>query len=327
MVISAPRATLNQVERRYQPSDVAASDDLVTASAGNSVRMSLLPKYMELAKLRIATMSLITVAAGYFLALPAGGFELSVFLVLLAGSGLIAAGSGALNHWLEADTDALMNRTRNRPIQCGAIASGSVFLFGMACLFAGIVVFLLKPELYLSLVITLIVAGTYLLIYTPLKRYSSWNTLVGAVPGALPPVIGTSAATGQLEVYGLSLFLILFVWQLPHFYSIAWLHRDDYARGRLWMLPNVDRADGLYTGIATLFTCVALVAVSVLPYHWELLGALYLAAAVALGLYFLSACARFAYDRTTKHAKRVLRASIVYLTLLMTVIVIDASFV
>ncbi len=283
---------------------------------------SRLADYFELTKPRIATMALVTVAVGYLLG-AAPGFRTDHLLHTLLGAGLVAAGGSALNHWLERRADARMKRTANRPLPAGRLSSGEVFAFGLVLAVAGIAylaVLLPSPAAAIVAALTFIM---YVAIYTPLKRYTTWNTVVGAIPGALPPVIGWCAARGSVSPEGWSLFAVLFVWQLPHFYSIAWMHREDYARGGMKMLPVLDRDDGRLTGWTTFATAVVLLAITAAPFAVGAAGWLYLVGGLTLGLWFLIRTWNFAHRRSLVNARKVLRGSLVYLCGVMALLVID----
>ncbi|MCZ2342873.1 MAG: heme o synthase [Bacteroidales bacterium] len=278
--------------------------------------------YLELTKPRIAMMALITVGAGYLLG-AAPTVRVDLLLHTLIGSWLVAAGGGALNHWLERRADAKMWRTSRRPIPAGRIPAPEALSFGLSLSLGG-VAYLAYSLPSLTAAITAFFTFTlYVCVYTPLKRVTTWNTVIGAIPGALPPVIGWTAATGDVTAGALSLFAILFVWQLPHFYSIAWLHRDDYARGGMVMLPIVDHADGRLTGRATVGTCLLLIVVTATPYFTQVGGWLYLLGAMPVSVWFLARAIRFARTPDAITARGVLRGSLVYLCGVMALLVLD----
>lgn len=278
--------------------------------------------YFELAKPKIAAMALVTVAVGFFLGgAPAPNWE--VLLHTLIGTALVAAGGSALNHWLERRADAMMRRTQNRPLPGGRMQPAEVFSFGITMAVTGVVYLAYAVPHVSAAVAAAATALLYVAVYTPLKQVTAWNTVIGAVPGALPPVIGWCAARGELTWEAFSLFLILFVWQLPHFFAIAWLHRFDYARGGMRMLPGVDRPDGLWTGRATVAACVVLIVVAVIPFLLHTAGAVYLVGALILGIMFLLRSIRFANHRYDATARSVLRGSLLYLAGVMTLLVID----
>jgi protoheme IX farnesyltransferase len=276
--------------------------------------------YLELTKPRVAVLVLFTVAAGAWLASRTTP-DLACLLHTLCGTALVAAGASALNQLLERHSDALMRRTENRPLPAGRLQLLEVFLFGLGLGLAGLTylaVFVRQPLAVLVAAFTFV---SYVFVYTPLKRKTSLNTLVGAVPGALPPVIGWTAMGGGLGPEALALFLILFVWQVPHFLAIAWIYREDYARAGLRMLPVVDR-DGI-TGRQTVTYCLALIPVSLTPIlmHWA--GPVYLLSALVLGLYFLTCALAFLRNNATAQARRLLRASLIYLPALLALLLLE----
>jgi protoheme IX farnesyltransferase len=239
----------------------------------------------------------------------------------LVGTGLVAAGASALNQWLERHSDALMRRTENRPLPAGRLLPAEVICFGMTLGIGGLV--------YLAVVVrqplTVLVAGftflSYVFLYTPLKRKTTLNTLVGAVPGALPPVIGWTAMTGALTGEALTLFLIVFLWQVPHFLAIAWIYRDDYARAGLQMLPALDER-GAVTGRQMLLYSLTLVPVSLFPVLGGQAGVVYAAGAVGLGLVFVRAVLGFCGSASIRQARKVLHASLVYLPVLLALLLL-----
>ncbi len=276
--------------------------------------------YLELTKPRIAVMALVTVTLGFTL----GGHGISnaaLLLHSLLGIGLVAAASSALNQWQERDTDALMHRTADRPLPSGRLLSGEVLLFGLATGIAGVAWLVLWVNL-LTAGLSLLTLLLYTAVYTPLKRYTSFCTAIGAIPGALPPVLGWTAATGRLDLGALALFSILFLWQFPHFLAIAWLYRDDYRRGGLKMLPAAAEKHpaARITGILAVTYATALIPVSLLPRVWELAGPRYAAAALALGLGYFVVSLLFARRETPQSARRVLYYSLIYLPLLLTLL-------
>jgi protoheme IX farnesyltransferase len=277
--------------------------------------------YLELTKPRVAALVLFTVAAGALLA-SGGTPDLVRLLHTLCGTALVAAGASALNQLLERHSDALMQRTENRPLPAGRLQPLEVLLFGAGLGIAGIVYLALAlPHLW-----TAIVAGitfvSYVFLYTPLKRMTVLNTLVGAVPGALPPVIGWTASGGAIGMEVAALFLIVFLWQVPHFLAIAWIHRDDYARASLRMLPVSDR-EGSRTGLVMVAYCLALIPISLAPALVGRAGFLYLAGATLLGLGFLCRAIQFRRASSTVQARRVLRASLIYLPAVLLLLLVE----
>jgi protoheme IX farnesyltransferase len=278
-------------------------------------------EYVELTKPRVAVLVLFTVGAGVLLA---GGRDFS-FLVLLhtvLGTALVAAGASALNQWYERDSDALMRRTEKRPLPSGRLQALEVLVFGLALGLGGVLYLALALSHVLAALIAAITFVLYVAVYTPLKRRTPLNTLVGAVPGALPPIIGWCAVRGELTREAGVLFLILFLWQVPHFLAIAWMYRAEYARAGLLMLPVIDR-DGRRTSQNMILYCIVLLAVSLQPVLFGEAGLLYLGGAVLLGLTFLATALGFQRWRTHCQARRVLRASLVYLPGLLALLLLD----
>ncbi|MCC6696643.1 MAG: protoheme IX farnesyltransferase [Candidatus Hydrogenedentes bacterium] len=281
--------------------------------------------YVDLTKPRITVLVLVTATLGYFM----GGIgfhgwdSLEGLLFTLIGVSLTSGGSGALNHFLERDADALMARTRNRPIPSGAVPATHALLLGEYMVLGGVMLLMWKVNL-LTAFLALLTAFLYVLVYTPLKRVSWLNTLVGAIPGALPPMGGWTAATGQVEAGAWVLFLILFIWQQPHFYSIAWIFKDDYAKGGFKMLP-VDDPQGRRTFRQIIGFAALLIPVSLLPTAIGLSGIVYLIGAAILGVYMLASCFPLVRTGSVVDARRVLKTSVLYLPLLLMLIVIDFS--
>jgi protoheme IX farnesyltransferase len=275
--------------------------------------------YVELTKPRIAVLVLFTVAAGAVLA--DGSLRLALLVHTLVGTALVAAGASALNQLLERQSDALMRRTENRPLPAGRLAPAEVLVFGSGLALAGLTYLALALREPLPVLVAALTFVSYVFLYTPLKRKTTLNTLVGAVPGALPPVIGWTAMTGSLASEGVVLFLILFLWQVPHFLAIAWIYREDYARAGLKMLPALDEK-GAVTSRQMLVYCLALIAVSLLPVLYYQAGRMYAAGAVFLGVLFLRAILNFCRERSSPTARGVLHASLVYLPALLALLMI-----
>ncbi len=278
--------------------------------------------FLELTKPRIALLVLFTVAIGAMLASPDVPDPL-LLINTLAGTALVAAGASALNQLLERRTDARMRRTENRPLPAGRLQPAEVLAFGVALSVLGVLWLALSCRHPLAPAIAALTNVCYVFVYTPLKGRTTLNTLVGAVPGALPPVIGWTSVTGTLDLPALVIFLVVFLWQVPHFLAIAWMYRDEYARAGLKMLPVVD-ADGTMTARQMLLYCVALIPVSLLPVLHQKAGWVYGVGALALGLTFLAAAAGFVRQRTRGRARRVLRASLVYLPALLALMLLEA---
>jgi protoheme IX farnesyltransferase len=280
-----------------------------------------LADYLELTKPRVQVLVLFTVAAGCFLA-AGGGVPPWTLLHTLLGTALVAAGASALNQWLERDTDARMNRTENRPLPAQRLAPWEVLLFGAACGGGGVLYLALALPHPAAAAVAAVTFAFYVFLYTPLKRRTTFNTLVGAVPGALPPVIGWTAVRGTLGPEVVALFLIVFLWQVPHFLAIAWMYREDYRRAGLLMLPVVD-PQGSLTGRAMVGYCLALIPASLIPACYCATGVVYFAGAAALGVWFLTSAVGFLRSRSREQARRVLRASLLYLPLLLALLLLD----
>jgi heme o synthase len=276
--------------------------------------------FVELTKPRIAVLVLFTVAAGALLA-SSGPLDFGKLLHTLLGTFLVAAGASALNQWLERSSDALMRRTENRPLPAGRLQSGEVFVFGLCLGLTGLVYLAVAVRQPLTVVVAAITFVSYVFLYTPLKKVTTLNTLIGAVPGALPPVIGWTAMTGTLALESWTLFLILFVWQVPHFLAIAWIFRDDYARAGLRMLPAID-ASGSITSRQMLLYCLTLIPISLLPVFYHQAGTLYGVGALFLGLIFLRAVLGFCREKSTRRARKVLHASLLYLPVLLAILLL-----
>ena len=277
--------------------------------------------YVQLTRPRLGAMVLFTVAVGYFMG--AGSDARAITLLhTLFGTALVAMGASAINQWMERKTDVLMRRTANRPLPAGRLHPAEAFVFGAVLGIGGTLWLALALPTAHSAIIAASTLLSYVLIYTPLKRITVWNTVVGAIPGALPPLIGWCAARGEITLEGLSLFAILFVWQLPHFFAIAWLYRDDYAAGGMRMLPIVD-PDGRVTAQAMIGLCVLLIPVSMGPALLQMTGQLFLVCSVLLSVYFLVCAMEFRRNRTRENARYVLKASLYYLGGLMLLLLVD----
>ncbi len=267
--------------------------------------------YLALVRPRVAVMVLVTVLMGGLLAGDSAVPSAALIHAVIA-TGLVTAAASILNQWLERRTDAKMARTANRPLPAGRLGRREVFALGAALAVGGLAYMLLAVPHPLAAGLTAFTFASYVGLYTPLKRVTTLNTLVGAVPGAMPPVIGWVAVSGRIEAGAVLLFLILFVWQVPHFLAIAWMYREDYARAGLKML-SVGDAKARRTAHQMLLYGLALVPVSLTPAQLGMGGPAYAFGAALLGGYFLWPIARFQGDRSTPAARRVLRASLVYL--------------
>jgi protoheme IX farnesyltransferase len=281
---------------------------------------SLLMAYIDLLKLNIMSLVLVSSILGYYL----GGNGIDSFsrlLITLFGTTLTAGGAGALNHYLERDADSLMERKKNRPIPKGIIQPGNALMFGILLVLAGTVILVMQINL-LTGFLSILTAFLYVLVYTPLKRITWLNTSIGSVPGALPPMGGWAAATGELETGAWILFAIMFLWQHPHFYAIAWMYKEDYALAKFKMLPVLE-PDGKRTIRQIFWHLTLLVPVSVLLYIEGNSGLIYAIGVIFLtGLFFISAIP-IAKDRSIKSAKLLLKSSVIYLPALLILIIID----
>jgi protoheme IX farnesyltransferase len=278
--------------------------------------------YLALTKPRIAVLVLFTVAAG---AVFAGrrATDPVVLLNAVFGTALVASGASALNQWIEKDSDARMRRTADRPLPSGRLLPVEVLLFGIALAAAGLLYLTLTLSSPAAALVAAVTFACYVGVYTPLKARTPLNTLVGAVPGALPPVIGWAAVRGTVDREAIVLFLILFLWQVPHFLAIAWMYRDEYARAGLRMLPSVD-PEGWQTSRHMVTWCLALIPASLGLGLAGTAGPLYFVGALTLGLVFLFPAIAFSRTRSHARARRVLRASLLYLPGLFALLLLDA---
>lgn len=275
--------------------------------------------FLELTKPRITFLVLITAAVGYAIGLN-GSFDPAVFAALMAGTAFVSGGASALNQYAERETDALMQRTRRRPLPAGRVAPVHALAFGLLLSAAGLG--LLAGINGLTYFLGIAALGSYVLLYTPLKRITSLCTVVGAVPGAIPPLMGWTAARGSLDAAGWGLFAILFLWQLPHFLAIGWMYREDYARAGFPMLTVLD-SDGRSTARQAMLYCAALLPVTVAAGVLSRAGVVYLGGAALLGLAFLAGSIRFARAKSIPAARRLFAISIVYLPALLALMVFD----
>ncbi len=287
------------------------------------MNISLLKDYLSLTKPRILFMVLITTAMGFFLG-GIGIYSIPLFLYTLLGTGLASAGSSALNQQLEKEADRLMDRTLERPVPAGRISEKHAFIFGISFTLIGVTLLLIKVN-FLTALLVLLTSVLYAYVYTPLKKLTWLNTLIGAIPGALPPVAGWTAATGQVDTGAWILFWILFLWQHPHFYAIAWIYKDDYAKGGFKMLPVVE-PDGKRMFRQIIWHSFILIPVSLLPALFGHSGLIYFIGTLCLGLFYFSASILFVRTRTVESARNLLKASVIYLPLLLILIIADIGF-
>ena len=281
---------------------------------------SLMEAYYELTKPSITFMILISTALGYYIGGNGIANYIHFFFTIL-GSCLISSGSGALNHFAEADSDKIMRRTNLRPIPAGLISAENAMLFGIALILSGsaILYWIINP---LTCLLALITSLMYLFIYTPLKKLTWLNTSVGAIPGSIPPIGGWVAATGRLDPEAWILFAILFFWQHPHFYAIALMFKDDYKKAGLKMLPVME-PDGSRTNRQIIWHSFLLIPVSVVPVYIGILGMIYFWSAIILGVGYLISGFTLAKQYSVDNARFVLRVSVFYLPILFLTIIID----
>jgi protoheme IX farnesyltransferase len=292
-------------------------------SQAPALTRSRIADYVQLTKPRVAVLVLFTVAAGAVLA-GGGSVPLDVLANVLIGTALVAAGASALNQLLERHSDALMRRTENRPLPAGRLHPLEVFFFGSVLGLGGVAYLAYTLQRPWAAAVAALTFVCYVAIYTPLKRKTTLNTLIGAVPGALPPVIGWAAVRGSMSLEIFALFLILFLWQVPHFLAIAWIYREEYAKAELRMLPCADRTGSL-TGRQMVTYCLALIPVSLAPALIGLAGPVYLIGALVLGVAFLWSALGFKRTASASRARRVLRASLIYLPALLALLLLDGA--
>ena len=276
--------------------------------------------YLELTKPRITFLIVLTSAAGFGLG-SRGSVDYVALLSALFGIALLSSGIATLNQYAERDLDGLMRRTANRPLPSGKLLPWEALAFGTGLTLVA-EVYLLVMVNPLSALLGLTVIAGYLFAYTPLKTRSSLSTLVGAFPGAVPPLIGWTAATGSLSIEGWVLFAILFLWQFPHFLAIAWMYREDYGRAGILMLPVVE-PDGRVTAQQIVVYTLMLIPVSLLPTVLGMSGRVYFFGAIVLGLLFLYSSVRAAFSMSRQQARRLLLASVLYLPLLFILMVLN----
>ncbi|MDA1043696.1 MAG: heme o synthase [Verrucomicrobia bacterium] len=273
---------------------------------------------------RIVFMVLVTTVWGYALSCIENGRPAGLvytFIVMLVGTAMTAAGGLVLNHFLERDADSKMPRTRNRPLSTGELKPSNALAFGL-CLILGGVCLLWSQVNLLTAFLVLLSDFLYVLVYTPMKRISALNTSLGAIPGAIPPLVGWAAAHGQLGIEPWILFAILFVWQHPHVYAISWMYKDDYAGAGFKMLSLND--DGTRTGIGVMLGAIALVPVSLLPSFFGMTSQVYFWTALVCGLVLVALAVPIMRHHSRASALCMLKATVMYLPLLLAGIIIDA---
>ena len=271
-------------------------------------------------KVRVNLLVVATTAGGFYMG-AIGAVDVAVLVWTVLGTALVAGGAAALNQISERDLDRMMDRTRLRPLPDGRLGLREAHVIAWTASVAGLAILAATSNL-LATVIAAATLAIYAFIYTPMKRATSFSTVVGAVPGALPPLIGWAAARGSIDVQAWSLFSIVFLWQLPHFLAIAWLYKEDYARAGFPMLPVVE-PDGSSTARQSLLYAATLVPMSILPSALGMAGLTYALAAFVLGLIFVAAGIRFAIGRTKANAKLLFLMSLLYLPLVWAIMIAD----
>lgn len=282
-------------------------------------RGGVVANYAALVKARLTFLVLITTAVGYYLG-KNGPFDLGGFLHVMLGTTFSAGGAAALNQWWERRADALMNRTKTRPIPTGRIRPGAALIQGSLWSVFGVFYLFIACNA-LSAILAGLTIGLYIFAYTPLKKISTANTLVGAVAGAIPPMIGWAAARGELGAGAWSLFAILFLWQMPHFFALAWMYRQDYARAGFRMMSNDDET-GVRCASQSVVFCMLLLIVAGLPGYVGVTNPIYIPIAFALGGWFIAMAMKFHRQKTARDARALFLTSIVYLPLLLTALVL-----
>lgn len=279
-----------------------------------------LAAYLELTKPRIAFMLVLTSAAGFYLG-STGGFDIGLFVNSMLGITLLAFGVATLNQYIERDIDTLMERTAKRPLPMGKLTSLEALIFGtVLCAVAEVYLLFLVNGLTALLGLTVIVG--YVLLYTPLKTRTSASTAIGALPGAMPPLMGWTAASGNITLGAWALFVLLFLWQFPHFLAIASMYKEQYAKAGILMLPVVEK-DGRITARQIVLFTVMLLPVSLAPFFLGFAGWVYLAGAVLLGIWFLWASIGAARAKTVEKSRKLLLVSVLYLPAIFALMVID----
>ncbi len=315
---SNPRSEIARLPARQ----ASASSVMLPRNDGGvfGLRRTWVGDYVQLTKPRLVFMVLLSTMTGYYL----GSFNFAAdslkFWMMLIGTALVACGSMSLNEVMEVETDSKMIRTQNRPLPSGRLSVKEALIFGALTSVLGFSVFVFGVN-ELSAVLAFATWAGYLFIYTPLKSKTSLSTIVGAIPGALPPLIGWASAASHVNFQGLILFFIIFFWQLPHFLAIAWMYREDYERAGLPILSVIDH-EGKFVARQMILNMCALMPVSLLPTMFMLTGSLYFFGAFLLGIFFAGIII-FASSNLDLRARYVLRASVVYLASLLILMVVD----
>jgi heme o synthase len=291
---------------------------MAVGEIGIAARRPRIADFIELTKPRITFLVLVTTLVGFYMGLREE-MRLVLLLQTIAGTGLVAAGASALNQYFERDLDSRMLRTKARPLPDGRLLPADALAFSVAISICGIAVLAIFVNLLTAMlgVFTLV---AYIFVYTPLKTRTVLCTLIGAFPGAMPPLMGWTAARGEIDAVALSLFAILFLWQMPHFFAIAWVFTEDYARGGFVM-----HTSGMRTGRQIIAYGCALIPVSLLPTLFGATGTIYLVGAMLLGFIYLGYGIAVAVAQSNTHALRLLRISVLYLPALLVIMMVDKT--
>ena len=293
-----------------------------TATVALSAMPVRVADFVALTKPRLNSLVVITTGVGFYLA-SASPLDLVILLHTVLGTALVAGGAAAFNQIAERDLDKMMERTRRRPLPAGRIQPAEAITFSVVLVAVGTIELAVTTN-WLATVVAIVTLVSYVAIYTPLKRRTPWATLVGAVPGALPPMIGWAAAHGSLEVGAWVLFGIVFFWQLPHFHALAWMYREDFRCANIPLVAVLDR-NGRRTSTHALAYTVALLPVSLTPALVELSGGLYIVGTLAAGIGLLTLAVRFALRQTADRARPLFLGSLVYLPVLWILLVIERA--
>ena len=276
--------------------------------------------FVELTKPRIAFMLVLTSAAGFYIGTK-GNFDFALFANAMIGIALLAFGVATLNQYIERRTDALMERTAGRPLPTGKISPMEALVFGvLQCAVAELYLYALVNPLTAVLGLAVIIG--YVFLYTPLKTRTSTSTAIGAIPGAMPPLMGWTAAANEITIGAWALFVLLFLWQFPHFLAIAWMYREQYAKAGILMLPVVE-PEGKITARQIVMFTIMLVAISLAPFFLGFAGLIYLVGASILGIWFLMESIQTARAKSVEKARRLLMVSVLYLPLIFGLLVLD----
>ncbi len=300
---------------------IHTATDVKTVTTDKSARTRMFD-LAELVKARLTLLVLLTTAAGFYLGAQSP-FSYAALFHAVFGTAAAAAGAAALNQWWERKLDAMMRRTKMRPVPAGRMRAAEALTLGIVLSIFGVGYLAIACNA-LSATLAAVTILIYIFCYTPLKRASTANTLVGAVPGAIPPMIGWAAARGTIDAGAWSLFAILLLWQLPHFFAIAWMYRDDYSRAGFRMISSDDRS-GERSASQSVFFCILLLVIAGLPTFLGIATPIYLAIELALGGFFIVVAMRFLKKRTVTAARLLFITSIVYLPLLLGALVLTKS--